>query len=68
MTGTTNLVRGLHDQIVRCKDLIKCYEEISTGGFALMMLKPAVANAENALGGGDVVEMMRCYKELEGFE
>ena len=64
----TNLVRGLHDQIVRCKDLIKRYEEIPTGGFALMMLKPAVAHAENALNVGDVVEMIQCYKELEGFE
>ena len=64
----TNLVKGLHDQIVRCRDLVKIYETIPSAGFALMMIRPAIERAERVLEGGDLTKMARCYKELERFE
>lgn len=64
----TNLVKGLHDQIVRCKELKKRYDEIPTDIFGAMIIQSAVVRAEKALEGGDIAEMIASYKELEELE
>jgi hypothetical protein len=62
-----NLVQGLIIQINRCKeDLLPAYDEIGSAGiFGATMIRATIAKAEKALGEGDTLEMLACYKELE---
>ena len=61
-----NLVSGLHDEIVRVRELLQVYESIPQGVFAATMLRIEIKTAENALASGDPIEIMRCLKQLEG--
>jgi hypothetical protein len=62
-----NLVQGLLEEMNRCRELIKEYEGIgSSGAFAIAAIKLDIQAGENALGGGDVVEMLDAFKRLKG--
>lgn len=62
-----NLVEGLLRQMNRCRELIKHYDEIGPAGtFGKTMIEQDIKNAEKAMGGGDLVEMIAAYKALEG--
>lgn len=63
-----NLIEGIQSQTNRCREVLKIYEELPTGEFGAMMIKQSIKAAETAIAGGDVVEMLRCYKDLEGIE
>ncbi len=64
-----NLVSGLHRQIRRIEtEVIPEYQKIATGWAAVAMMQRAVRQAEEAMNNGDVVDMIRAYKRLEGFD
>ena len=59
-----NLVSGLHNEIVRVKELLKEYEAIPAGRFAAPFLRMSIKQAEEALASGDAVDMLRYYQDL----
>ncbi len=59
-----NLIEAMQSEISRCKELIKTYEEIPTGGFGAAMIKQSVEAAEKALASDDTVKMVLCLKDL----
>lgn len=64
---TENLMEGLLRQMNRCRELVKEYEKIGpTGIFGKTMIEQDIKNAEKAMGGGDIAEMIAAYKNLEG--
>ncbi len=60
-----NLMDGLISEIDRNRGLIKLYEEIPTGGFAIMMIQKDIDAGNKALVSNDVVEMLRAYTGLK---
>ena len=64
-----NLMGGLQQELTRCRELLKLYESIGPGGvFASVMLKLEIEKAEKSISDNDVIEMLRCYKELASCE
>jgi hypothetical protein len=64
---TRNLVEGLLDEMNRCRELVKQYGEIGpAGAFGRAAIEQDIKNAEKALAGGDVVEMIQAFKALQG--
>jgi len=60
-----NLIEGLQEEMSRCHELLKLYEEIPTGAFGAMMIKKEILDAEKAIANGDTIEMMRSCKSLK---
>lgn len=68
-TEVNTLADGLPKQQARCRELLEQYVEIGPpGAFAAAMIRQALARAERAASSGDVIEMIRAYKELEAFK
>lgn len=63
-----NLVEGLLEQMNRCREVLAAYEKIPEGAFGAAMIKQDIANAEQAMGSGDVIEMLQAYETLKGVE
>ena len=63
-----NLIEGIQSQMNRCREVLKIYEQVPQGGFGTMMIKQSIAAAEKSIASGDVIEMLKCYKALEGIE
>ena len=63
-----NLIEGMQSQMNRCRELLKQYEAIPTGFFGAGIIKQSIAAAEKSIASGDVIEMLKCYKDLEGLE
>ncbi len=63
-----NLMNGLQKELKRNRGILLEYEAIPTGFFGATMIKQAIAAAELAITSDDIVEMMRCYKELQETE
>ena len=61
-----NLVSGLHDQICRAKEILPHYEAVPAGAFGAIMIRAAIQQGESALSGGNIEEMIRAHKLLEG--
>lgn len=59
------LADGLPRQQKRCRELLSVYKSIPTGGFGAAIIEEALARSDRAVASGDVVEMLRSYKELE---
>ena len=62
-----NLAEALPAQQKRVRELLPLYDAIPTGIFAATLMRRALSEAERAAASGDVVAMIRSYKELEGF-
>ena len=60
-----NLVEGIIDELNRNRELLAVYKEIPAGAFAAVNLENDIKRAEEALGSGDVIEMLRVYKLLK---
>jgi hypothetical protein len=61
-----NLVEGLLDEMNRCRELLKDYEQIGPAGmFGHAAITEAIRNGEKALGGGDIAEMVAAFKALQ---
>ncbi len=66
---TENLMEGLLREMNRCRELIMAYESIGpAGAFGRAMIKQDIANAEKAIGSGDVVAMVGAFKALQACE
>ncbi len=62
-----NLLDGLFREMNRCRELIAEYGQIGpAGAFARAAIQNDITNAEKAIAGGDVVEMIAAFKELQG--
>ena len=61
-----NLIEGLQQEMNRCRDLIKVYEEIgSAGAFGKMVIENSIKSGEAAIASGDVVAMVAAYQDLK---
>lgn len=50
----------------RCRALLDAYREIGpVGKFGLLMIEQVLKRADRAAVSGDVVEMIRSYKEMQ---
>ncbi len=64
-----NLIEGLQKEANRRREIMKQYEAIGSAGvFGAAFLKKDIQRAEQSIAGGEVVEMVRLYKELSEVE
>jgi len=59
---------ALPREMTRVRELIPRYESVPMGGLAANMMRHSLDRAQIALAHGDVVAMIRCYKDLKGYE
>jgi hypothetical protein len=62
-----NVVEGILTECNRVRRLIKLYDEIPQGVFASTLMRQSIAEAEKALVNCDTVQMIECYKDLQGY-
>lgn len=61
-----NLMDGLFNEMNRCREVLKHYEEIGpVGMFGATMIKADIDNAERAIRQNDVVKMLAAYQALK---
>jgi hypothetical protein len=59
---------ALPKEMARVRDkLLPIYDSIPTGIFAATMMRQDLDRAAKAMAAGDVVEMLRCYESLKGY-
>lgn len=64
-----SLGEALPMEQARVRKLIKFYVRIGIGGqFAVAVMGQVLERTEKAVMSGDLVEMIRCYEALKGFE
>ena len=63
-----NIIEGIQQEVVRCREILKEYEAIPQGAFGAMMIKRTITEAESAVAHGDTIEMILKYKELKEIE
>ncbi len=63
-----NLIEGLIEQMNRCREVLKQYEQIPEGAIGASFIRQDIANAETAMASGDAVKMLAAYKTLESVE
>lgn len=65
--GSTNLVEGIQEKCSYIRDnVIPEYDRIGPAGMiGKMLLQQSIKKGEAAIAGGDVVQMVQVYKELE---
>ena len=68
MLTNGNLIEGLQDEIERNKELLLEYYKIPTGGFAAIIIRQRIKEAEEAIAEGDLLKMISCYKKLRELE
>jgi hypothetical protein len=68
MSETKTLGDALPEEIARVTDLIPIYVSIGpVGTIALMMMRASLGRATRALASGDILEMMECLVDLQGY-
>lgn len=61
-----NIIEGIQAECNRIRKIIPHYEELGpVGSFGATMLKIAVAEGEASIASGDVVRMVKAYRELQ---
>ena len=66
MSEPKNLMDGLFDEMNRCRELLKEYDNIGpVGVFGATMIRADIKAAEDAIKANDVVEMLRSYQALK---
>ncbi len=63
-----NLIEGLQEKMNRSLELLKCYEEVPTGGFGAMMIRQDIATAEKAIANCDTIKMVQMCEVLDGHQ
>jgi hypothetical protein len=65
----SSLGEELPKELARVRKILGHYKEIGSAGiFGATMIEQALQRTDKAVISGDVVEMIRCYKELQGFK
>ena len=64
----SSLAEELPKQQQRVREMLPIYDAIPTGVFAATLMRDALTRAEIAAASGDVIQMIRAYEELKGFE
>lgn len=66
----SSIAESLPAEMARVRDkVMPAYIEIGSPGiFALTMMRADLDHAAEAMVSGDVVEMLRAYKSLQGYE
>lgn len=67
---TKSLGEALPEEMARVRDVVMpAYQEIGASGiFALAFMRGSLDLAAKALAEGDVIEMIRIYKELQEYK
>lgn len=60
-----NLVESILRELNRNRELLEIYKSIPTGAFGALMIQNAITYGEKAMGGGDVIEMLRAFDALK---
>jgi len=60
-----NLQEGLVAELNRNRELKELYDGIPEGTFGSTMIQMNIEQGEKALASGDVVEMVKAFKELQ---
>ena len=64
-----NLIEGIHKEMERARELLEQYESIGPAGmFGATFIKDAIRRAEKAIEGGEAVDMVKIYSELQGLK
>ena len=64
----STLADALPKEIERVQELIPIYMSVPMGFIAAGMMKESIRKAHAAMMAGDVVEMLRVYEDLKGYE
>lgn len=62
----TNLAEDFSKEQQRVRSLLPLYDAIPARAFGAMLLRQALARAEQASASGDVIAIIRSYEELKG--
>ena len=60
--------KGLQEEIIRCRELLKLYEKIPAGAFGAAMIRGELLVAEEALKNGNAIGITRSYRKLKECE
>ena len=60
-----SLIKSIHKELNRVRDLLKEYEAIPEGVFGAITIKASIKNAEKSIEEDNVVEMLRAYEDLK---
>ena len=63
-----NLLEGLQSEIDRCIELKGLYDSIPQGAFGAMSIQQSIDAGKKALVSGDILEQIRCFKDLKECE
>ena len=65
-----NLMESLISEMNRVRELIKLYDDLTegVGGFGSALMRSIITRTEKSITDDDVVEMVRCFKELKDCE
>ncbi len=63
-----NLMQATIRELRRARELLAFYKSIPTGAAGALFIQQAIVQAENAIGEGDVVELLRAYGELRSLK
>ena len=68
-TESTSVGEDFPKQQKRVRDILKLYYEIGpSGAFAAAMMEQVLTEAEEAVAGGDIVEILSSYQSLKEIE
>jgi len=68
MKKPNNLADAIQKELKRAREILEMYKQIPTGFFGASMIEVIIKKTEKAILDGNVVEELRCYKELKSIE
>jgi len=60
-----NIIDGIQEELRRNRELLELYKSIPTGVFGASIIQRRIDEGEASIASGDIVRMVRAYKELE---
>jgi len=60
-----SLIKGMHEEMNRARELKKMYAEIPTGAFGMIAIQSTIDRAEKSIEEDNVVDMVKLYAELK---
>lgn len=65
---TDTLAAALPSEMVRVTKIAGEYRKVEMGFIAAALMEASVERAQKAIESGDVVQMIRAYHDLQGYE